>query len=645
MTQTAYDDHHPSGTPHVPTADASGTEVGVWETVEVALEAARDYANPYVDCEVWVILRGPDGSTRRVWGFWDGGRTFRVRMTGVLPGQWEWQSHSDPQDAGLAGRSGSFTARAWSEEEKRENPNRRGFIRPTASGRAWEYADGTPFYMLADTWWGAGTWRYPLAGETVPGSDGPSPGNFSFEIGIDWLRRHGFNSIGLISALPNWNDDGPMFLKDDAGVPIRSGKTPHDNTCMTMHSVGGHRAFAFPGRAKGKPDAAPDYDRIVPEYFQDLDRKMFHMGARGMVPYFETVRRDLSLIWYTYHDWRTSFPRYINYLAARYGSLNLIFSLVHFDGPDLTMPHSEWSLAFDHWYERYTGADGLPFGQPTVVMGSYSSYRLFGHITDSPWLTAHSVGNLPKDHSMELHLEEAMKIHPPVPGYCNEPYYVGWVEEPRPEMGGRRNNEVAGEKVEKNSERDNYFARAHAWGHMMNGGLAGHIVGTGSRWCIGPGEPYSPNFPPPGETLHYTFVKEQARRLPEFLLGQGEFYTELRPAGDDLSRRRAPGYGLEKLEGWAHMIRTPGSELALLYFEQQALRQTVGGLRPQADYEACWYDPRSGQSQPMAETPLRSDADGRLQLPAFPEGGDVAVSDWAARLRLSSGAPASVAPT
>ena len=127
-------------------------EVHVWETQEITLQAARDYANPYVDVVCWIDLEGP-GFSRRVHGFWDGGRTFRVRFVATTPGEWRWRSHSNqPDDAGLNGGTGALRAVAWSPAELGENINRRGFIRATANGHALEHADGTPFFLLGDTW-------------------------------------------------------------------------------------------------------------------------------------------------------------------------------------------------------------------------------------------------------------------------------------------------------------------------------------------------------------------------------------------------------------------------------------------------------------------------------------------------------------
>jgi hypothetical protein len=96
-----------------------------WEKVEIVLTAARDYPNPYVDVEVWVELSGP-GFTKRCYGFWDGGRTYRVRVVATAPGQWTWRSGSNQDDPGLSGKTGSFTATEWTQQEKKENPVRGG---------------------------------------------------------------------------------------------------------------------------------------------------------------------------------------------------------------------------------------------------------------------------------------------------------------------------------------------------------------------------------------------------------------------------------------------------------------------------------------------------------------------------------------
>ena len=119
-----------------------GSAVHVWERQEITLKAQRTYSNPYVSVDVWVDLTGP-GFSKRVYGFWDGEETYRVRIVATALGEWTWKSGWNPDDPGLSGKSGRFRVVAWSDAEKEANPNRRGFIRATPNGHALQYADGT----------------------------------------------------------------------------------------------------------------------------------------------------------------------------------------------------------------------------------------------------------------------------------------------------------------------------------------------------------------------------------------------------------------------------------------------------------------------------------------------------------------------
>ena len=177
--------------------------VHVWEKIEIVLEAQGDYANPYTDVDVWVDLAGP-GSLRRVYGFWDGGRTFVVRVLATAPGLWSWISGSNQDDPGLNVRSGAFTAEPWAADELAENPNRRGFLQPTPNGHALQYADGTPCFLLGDTWWATPTWRYPWFEGDAERPIGPEMG---FKDMVRFRKAQGYNCIAMIAAFPNWDDD------------------------------------------------------------------------------------------------------------------------------------------------------------------------------------------------------------------------------------------------------------------------------------------------------------------------------------------------------------------------------------------------------------------------------------------------------
>ena len=112
------------------------------EKQELTFTAGKSMRTPILTWWCGSIC-GP-GFDRRVYGFWDGGSTFHLRLAATSPGDWTWSSGANVDDPGLTGKSGTFTAVAWTEEKLAENPLRRGFP-ATANGHALEYADGTPF--------------------------------------------------------------------------------------------------------------------------------------------------------------------------------------------------------------------------------------------------------------------------------------------------------------------------------------------------------------------------------------------------------------------------------------------------------------------------------------------------------------------
>ena len=86
------------------------SKIHVWEMKEIKLTSEKNYHNYYTDVTCWVELKGPDFS-KRIYGFWDGGHNFIVRVTATKSGDWHWVSGSDqPDDNGLNNKSGSFTA-------------------------------------------------------------------------------------------------------------------------------------------------------------------------------------------------------------------------------------------------------------------------------------------------------------------------------------------------------------------------------------------------------------------------------------------------------------------------------------------------------------------------------------------------------
>ena len=82
--------------------DSGMSDVRPWQSLQITFEADRSYSNPYMDVDLWVDLKGP-GFEKRIYGFWDGGNAFRIRLVATAPGEWSWKSGSnqdDPWDLG-----------------------------------------------------------------------------------------------------------------------------------------------------------------------------------------------------------------------------------------------------------------------------------------------------------------------------------------------------------------------------------------------------------------------------------------------------------------------------------------------------------------------------------------------------------------
>jgi hypothetical protein len=58
-----------------------------WGRFEQSFDSGVKYENPIQEATLTVIFMSPLGDTNRVYGFWDGGKTWRVRFSPNTPGQ------------------------------------------------------------------------------------------------------------------------------------------------------------------------------------------------------------------------------------------------------------------------------------------------------------------------------------------------------------------------------------------------------------------------------------------------------------------------------------------------------------------------------------------------------------------------------
>jgi hypothetical protein len=355
---------------------------------------------------------------------------------------------------------------------------------------------------------------------------------------------------------------------------------------------------------------------------------MQYLSDQGFVPLLETVRRDMCPSWKAYFDFKNSYARYVQYLISRYGAYNLIFSGIHLDWipKEYSLTAAEFNEALTYHLHKY---GPLPYGQPHTTLISSSTYSVFGHDRNCPWLTMHSVGNKPRDHRVSDSLEILFALAPPYPAINFEPYYTGWDHEI---------NMPNGERPPVNSARDNYFSRAQMYGSVLSGGLSGHVHGTAGYDMTSTGEPSPPRGaaksgivarPHFWDALKYesgTYMKH----LKNFMMSDGKKFQDLQLASSDILPRKGPGSPEDGLDGWSYMMRTPEKDFALLYFENRSVLPELAGFKPGLSYSLEWFNPSNGEWK--EKIIVTADKNGKIRLPRFPDGQNPSARDWAAKI-------------
>jgi hypothetical protein len=576
----------------------------VWEKVEITLTASHSFPNPYTDALVWVDLSGP-GFNKRVYGFWDGDKTFRVRMTATAPGTWRWVSGSDPADSGLAGKHGSFVAKEWTETEKNENPLRRGFLRATANQHAIETADGTPFFALGDTWWAVGTHCFPWYDDEEERPIGPEAG---FKDYVRYRKAQGFNWINVLASWPGWETDKyswHLYANDADHTLLRSAWLEFGTQSAKNVENEGGLPFLFPGKVPGYEDVYPDVDRINPRYFHYLDRKIDYLNAHGFVAFIEASRRDASPAWAKYYKWPDSYARYIQYIFSRYHANNTVLSPIHLDWIHDTVRPEKFQEAIDLVLKKYGPP---PFGTLLSANTTISTQVDWG---ENSWVTLQQTGNS-REHEFYWYLTDIFRDKNPRPALNGEPYYAGYHDA----------RETSGYKygAQGGTARDDQFVRSAMYGNVLSGGYAGHVYGAEGIW----GADIQPSAPVKMWDAFEWNSANQMKHLRTFIFSIGKRYRELVPDHDYLVPSQT--YEVRAYEGWAYASRTPDKNIFLAYFEKGSPRSQVRGAQRAALYRAQWFNPQDGTWSPVGEGVLKSNMAGKIMLPDFPSDMDWGLS-------------------
>ncbi|HUQ67431.1 MAG TPA: DUF4038 domain-containing protein [Flavitalea sp.] len=579
----------------------------VWEMQEISFTAKNNYKNPYTDVKMWVELSGPDFN-KKVFGFWDGGNTFKVRMVAMKPGEWKWKSGSSTNDAGLTNITGSFNAIEWTENEIKENELRHGFIRASANRHALIHADSTPYLAIGDTWFGLSAKRYKWYDDDKERPIGPAAGFKDF---VRLRKSQGFNWINIIAAFPNWKTDDKSWLlrmQDSARTTVRSAWMEFGNgSAKNMDNEGG-RPFFYPGKVPGYENYFPDMDRINPEYFKYLDRKIAYLNENGFVPFIEASRRDASMLWSKYYEWPGSYTRFVQYIYSRYQAYNTVLGPVHLDIIDLTISPDEYTAAFKQMEKDY---GPVPFENLLSANANPSTLENWG---DSSWITMHQIGNK-REHNFYWYLTEIFNAKNTAPALNGEPYYAGY-SDPR---GLGAVNYTLGAKG--GTDKDNAIVRSGAYGCFLSGGFAGHVYGAEGIW----GGDIEDAAPVKMWDAFTWKSADEMRHLKTFAFSIGKKYQELEPQTDLITPNKT--HNVLSYEGWSYCARTPDRNNFLIYFERGTTLSEVRGAQLNSVYAAQWFNPRTGEWINTGNGRVSSSKIGIIKLPHLPDD-----MDWGLKL-------------
>lgn len=201
---------------------------------EGSFESHKVYADPFNDVDLDVIFTNGEG-TWRVPAFWRGGSTWTVRFAPPQPGEYTYKLEStDAANPDLNGHEAHIRILPY----RGTNPLlQHGAPRVSANKRYFEYADGTPFYWLGDTWW-------------IGLSDRISWD--AFQKLSQNRKEKGFTVVQICAG---------MIPNNEEVAPIEEGY-----------------------RNEGGPVYDPQFKQINPKYFDYADRRIAYLVDSGIAP-------------------------------------------------------------------------------------------------------------------------------------------------------------------------------------------------------------------------------------------------------------------------------------------------------------------------------------------------------------------------
>ncbi|MEO6755511.1 MAG: DUF4038 domain-containing protein [Chthoniobacteraceae bacterium] len=207
-----------------------------WQPHDFNFPAKANTANPFM-VPFSATVKGPDGKSFALPGFFDGAGTWKIRVSPTAEGKWSLVTKSEVKE--LDGKTAEFTC------VKSTNSNVHGVLCvDKAHPHHFIFEDGTRFFMQGYEY----DWLWAL--------DMDKPGVPTVEATLDLIAKHGFNYV-IINSYAH-----------DTGW--RKGKTGPDD-------FGPSALYAWEGS-----NEQADHSRMNVAYWQHYDRVMAALAQRGI---------------------------------------------------------------------------------------------------------------------------------------------------------------------------------------------------------------------------------------------------------------------------------------------------------------------------------------------------------------------------
>jgi len=285
-------------------------KVSIWMNTDITIKNGKHYDNPYLDTRVIGEFTSASGSKIRLFGFWNGNDEWVVRFAPTEIGIWKYYISFEDCDAYA---SGEIEATEYNGSNELF---RHGFLRVSKNKRYLEYADGTPFFWLADTHW-----------------------------------------LGLGSRERLNESNSPLFetmFHGEAAYRRLQGYTVYQMNFFA--SASGDCTGVGTSNEGGDIWQGEKFELINPEFFKNCDERIDYLTSIGIVP-------CLGIDWGRYITGENvkGYERITSYIIARYSSYPVVWFVAgEFAGS------KEWMLwnSIGNIFEREDA-----YGQVTTIHG------------------------------------------------------------------------------------------------------------------------------------------------------------------------------------------------------------------------------------------------------------------------------------